>query len=72
MLSVRKQAISLYVDRASRQWVARDSEGNFWTLPPTDNPWADREPFSPAEETELEAVPGHYKTLLGLPTNLLC
>jgi len=36
-------------------------------LPFTDNPWDDHQPFSPAEETELEPVPGHYKYILGLP-----
>ena len=33
----------------------------------TDNPWEQRQPFTPAEETELEPVPGHYKYMLGLP-----
>ena len=67
MLTVRKQVTTLYVDRASRQWVVRDPDGSFWVLPPTDNPWDDRQPFSPAEETDLEPVPGHYKYMLGLP-----
>ena len=34
---------------------------------PTSNPWDERQPFIPAEETELEPVPGHYKQMLGLP-----
>ena len=67
MLTVRKQVVAIYVDRTSGRWVVRDCEGNFWVLPPTDTPWDDRQPFSPAEETELELVPGHYKNLLGLP-----
>ena len=67
MLTVRKQVTTLYVDRASRQWVVRDPDGSFWVLPPTDNPWDDRQPFSPAEEADLEPVPGHYKPMLGLP-----
>ena len=37
------------------------------SLPPTDSPWDDRQPFTPAEEAELEPVPGHYKHFLGLP-----
>ena len=49
------------------KFIVRDCEGNFWTLPTTDNPWDDRQPFFPAEETELEPVPGHYKYMLGLP-----
>jgi hypothetical protein len=67
MLAARKRAAALYVDRATRQWVVRDPEGNFWSLPSTDNPWDERQPFYPAEETELEPVPGHYKDMLGLP-----
>jgi hypothetical protein len=65
MLTVRKQVVAIYVDRSSGQWIVRDSEGNFWILPSTDTPWDDRQPFFPAEETELE--PGHYKYMLGLP-----
>ena len=67
MLTVRKQVVAIYVDRSSGQWIARDAEGNLWTLPTTDNPWDDRQPFFPAEETELEPIPGHYKYMLGLP-----
>ena len=67
MLTRRKQVTALFVDRSSQQWVARDGEGNYWSLPATDNPWDDRQPFFPTEETELEPVPGHYKSMLGLP-----
>ena len=67
MVAVTKPVAALYVDKASRQWVVRDPEGNFWSLPSTDNPWDERQPFTPAEETELEPVPGHYKYMLGLP-----
>ena len=67
MLTASKPVVALYVDKTTRQWIVRDSEGNFWSLPSTDNPWDERQPFSPAEETELEPVPGHYKYMLGLP-----
>jgi hypothetical protein len=67
MLAASKRVVALYVDRASQQWIVRDAEGNFWSLPPTDHPWDERQPFSPAEETDLEPVPGHYKYSLGLP-----
>lgn len=67
MLTVRKQVVSIYADRTNRQWVVRDADGNFWLLPATDTPWDDRRPFEPGEETELEPVPGHYKSMLGLP-----
>jgi len=66
MLTTRMK-VAIYVDRESGQWIIRDSEGNFWTLPPTDSPWDDRQPFYPGEETELEPVPGHYRYLLRLP-----
>ena len=67
MLSASKHVAALYVDKASQQWIVRDPDGNFWSLPSTDNPWDERQPFSPTEETELEPVPGHYKHMLGLP-----
>jgi hypothetical protein len=67
MLGVRKRELALYVDKASQQWVVRDLEGNYWSLPSTENPWDGRQPFTPAQETELEPVPGHYKYMLGIP-----
>jgi hypothetical protein len=67
MLAARRRAASLYVDRTTHCWVARDPDGNFWRLPSTDRPWAERRPFTPTEETDLEPVPGHYKDMLGLP-----
>ena len=67
MRPASKHAAALYVDKASQQWIVRDAEGNFWSLPPTDNPWDGRQPFTPAEDTELGPVPGHYKHMLGLP-----
>ena len=67
MIAVRKQRVTLYVDRSSQQWVVLDPEGNFWIVPSVRNPWNQRQPFYPTEETELEPVPGHYKYMLGLP-----
>jgi hypothetical protein len=67
MIVASKRDVALFVDRATRRWIVRDPEGHFWSLPSTDNPWDARQPFSPAEETELEPVPGHYKDMLGLP-----
>jgi hypothetical protein len=67
MLTASKPVVALFVDKTTRQWIVRDSEGNFWSLPSTNNPWDERQPFFPAEETELEPVPGHYKYMLGLP-----
>jgi hypothetical protein len=67
MIPPRKQRAVLFVERSSQQWIVRDPEGNFWLLPPGENPWSQRQPFHPTEETELELVPGHYKYILGLP-----
>jgi hypothetical protein len=69
MTGERKASFALYVDRYSQQWIVLDPQGRFWMLPATEEePWTRRQPFSPTDETELEAVPGHYKHLLGLPT----
>jgi hypothetical protein len=69
MAAGSKPNLTLNVDRCSRQWIAKDREGNFWRVPADeDNPWDQRQPFSPTEETELEPVPGHYKYMLGLPS----
>lgn len=59
--------VTLFVSRASQQWVVLDPEGNFWILPSVENPWDQRQRFYPTEETELDPVPGHYKYMLGLP-----
>jgi hypothetical protein len=67
MFEVRKHNVSIYVDRSTQRWIVRDPDGDFWILPPTDNPWDDRQPFIHAEDTELEPIPGHYKYMLGLP-----
>jgi hypothetical protein len=66
MLTLRKQ-VALFVDRQSRQWIVRDPEGNFWTVPSVENPWDHRQPFQLTEEADLEPVPGHYIDMLGLP-----
>jgi hypothetical protein len=69
MLPVMKDAVKLYVDRSTQQWIVLDRDGNYWMVSSVDdNPWDQRQPFSPTEETELEPVPGHYKYMLGLPT----
>ncbi len=58
--------VALYVDKPpsnGSSGIPRETSGAYRH----DNPWDDREPFTPAEETELEPVPGHYKYMLGLP-----
>jgi hypothetical protein len=68
MITIENRRVALYVDRARPQhWIVRDPDGNFWIVPPVDNPWDSRQPFEPTDETELESVPGHYKYMLGLP-----
>ena len=61
------QKVALFVDKASQQWVVRDSAGHFWTIPSVEGAWDRRQPFNPTEETELEPIPGHYIHMLQLP-----
>ena len=69
MPTARKPAMSLYVDRGCpANWIVRDRDGQFWIVPPGEGAWERRRPFQPSGETELEAVPGHYMHMLGLPT----
>lgn len=68
MVTFRKNVLHLYVDRSSQQWIVLDEEGNYWVVSNNDdNPWDQRQPFYPTDATELEAVPGHYKSMLRLP-----
>lgn len=67
MLTIKQRIVSLYVDRASRQWIVRDADGDFWLIPVSEEAWKQRRPFTPSESTDLEPVPGHYKSMLGLP-----
>ena len=62
-----KPVVSLYVDRLSRQWVVRDSSGDFWILPPVESAWEQRQPFEMTAESRLDPVPGHYRSALGIP-----
>jgi hypothetical protein len=62
-----KRRVALFVERSSQQWVVRDPEGHFWRLPAGADPWGQRQPFTPTPATELEPVPGHYTSMLGLP-----
>lgn len=67
MIATRKHMVSIYVDRSSQRWIVLDPDGNFWHVSTEDeSPWDQRQPFYPTDETELEAVPGHYKYMLGL------
>ena len=67
MTTIQKQVVAIFVDKSSQRWVVRDADGDFWLLPAVENPWDQRQPFDPTEETELEPIPGHYKYMLDLP-----
>jgi hypothetical protein len=67
MRTLRKQGTTLSVDRSSQQWIVLDQEGNFWIVPSAENPWDHRQPFQPSGGTDLEPIPGHYKSMLGIP-----
>ena len=68
MISAPSRMAAIFVDRTCREhWIVRDPDGNFWIVPSADNAWECRQPFEPTNETELEAVPGHYRFMLGLP-----
>jgi hypothetical protein len=68
MISTYSRMAAIFVDRACTEyWIVRDPEGNFWIVPSIDNAWENRRPFEPTEQTELQAVPWHYKAMLGLP-----
>jgi hypothetical protein len=67
MIASRKSVVGIYVDKVRQQWIVRDPEGNYWSLPAEGDPWEHRQPFEATQDTELEPVPGHYRSLLGLP-----
>jgi hypothetical protein len=68
MISSTSCKAAIFVDRTcTEHWIVRDPEGNFWIVPPVENAWEARQPFQPTEESELEAIPGHYRSMLGLP-----
>lgn len=64
---ITRERIKLFVDRNEFRWVVMDSDGRFWSIPSGDNPWDNRTLYQPSPSTQLEPVPGHYKTMLGLP-----
>jgi hypothetical protein len=68
MISSPNRMAALFVDRTcTEHWIVRDPDGNFWIVPSVENAWDSRQPFQPTEETDLEAIPGHYRSMLGLP-----
>lgn len=68
MSMVANRHAALFVDRSRPQhWIVRDPQGSFWIVPPTENPWENRQAFEPTDDMDLEPVPGHYRYMLGLP-----
>jgi hypothetical protein len=68
MISAPNRKAAIFIDRTCKDhWIVQDPEGNFWIVPPVPNAWESRRPFQLTEETELEAIPGHYRYLLDLP-----
>jgi hypothetical protein len=68
MVSAPNRLAAIFVDRAcTEHWIVRDPDGNFWIVPPVENAWDERRPFEPTAETDLEPIPGHYRSTLGLP-----
>lgn len=67
MLMERREAVSIYVEPSSRRWVVRDPEGHLWALDSSGDGWDRREPYELTDDSELVAVPGHYRSMLQLP-----
>jgi hypothetical protein len=68
MTSAPSQKIAIFVDRSCKEhWIVRDPEGNYWIVPPVEKAWDSRRPFQPTQDTDLEAIPGHYRFMLDLP-----
>lgn len=67
MENTKSVELRLFADRAKRQWIVRDGQGQYWMLPSSDRAWEDRIEVQQREITDLEAVPMHYKATLCLP-----
>jgi hypothetical protein len=68
-MTIRREQlqVSLYVDRRlPSYWIVRDLAGDFWMVPPGDQAWDRRQPYTPSDDAQLASVPGHYKYLLGI------
>ena len=67
MNALGKQRVILFVDRTTQQWIVRDPDGQLWSVPLTEDAWEQRQPFTPADDSVLELIPGHYRYILNLP-----
>ena len=62
MIGVRKQRVTLYVDRLSQQWVVLDPEGNFWMVPSVETPGTSASRFTRPRRLSLSPFPGITNT----------
>jgi hypothetical protein len=65
IMTMNKHVVSIFVDRSSSQWVVLDPDG--LSVPPIEQGWEHREPFTPTADRDLEPVPKHYTYMLGIP-----
>lgn len=67
MTQRQQTAVALFVDRNQPSgWIVRDGAGDFWVVTPGERAWEGRQPYTVTEDSQLEAVPGHYKYVLGI------
>jgi hypothetical protein len=59
MLAVGRQILTIYVDRASEQWIVRDGKGSLSVVPSGEIARERRELFEPTDDFELEPILGH-------------
>jgi hypothetical protein len=68
MIAATSHKAAIFVDRTcTEHWIVRDPDGNYWIVPSMDHGWEFRQPFAPTDDTDLEPIPGHYKSALGIP-----
>jgi hypothetical protein len=67
MDTVIKRKVALFVDQATKQWVVRDPDGNYWQVAPGEDGWENRQQYELNAEQALESIPGHYRYMLRLP-----
>lgn len=68
MITTTRSQAAIFVDRdCTEHWIVRDPEGTFWIVPSVENAWDYRQPFQLTDDKVLEAIPGHYRSMLGLP-----
>ena len=67
MVLWNSQCVALFIDPATRQWIVRDPEGDFWAVPPVDHGWKLRKPFAATDQGGLKPAPRYYLYMLDVP-----